>query len=336
MSTVTMVRATTPSSSPWLLFLHQLPPKPSYVRVKVWRRLQALGAIAVKSSVWVLPDTAQAREGLEWLCREAVKAGGEASICEARFVEGLRDGQIEELFNKEREADYRELADRLRSLDELLPERRRPAPETLAEVTAGRARARRRLADLLAIDFFGATGRDAVEGLLAKLSRRLEQSPRALRSEDPAIYRGRTWVTRRGVHIDRIGSAWLIRRFIDPAACFKFVPGRGYEPASGEVRFDMFEAEFTHDGDLCTFETLLSRFGIRDRALKAIAEVIHDIDLRDGKFARAESTGIDHLIAGLALSVRDDAERIARGAVLLDDLYAYFSRRGGRQGGEKP
>jgi hypothetical protein len=148
--------------------------------------------------------------------------------------------------------------------------------------------------------------------------------PRTARRDE---LRGRTWVTRKGVHIDRIASAWLIRHFVDPDAQFKFVPARGYRPDRGEVRFDMFEAEFTHEGDLCTFEVLLARLGIDDSALRPIAEIVHDIDLKDGRFGRPEAVGIDHLVAGIAMAHREDLERLARGGAVLDDLYEYFRRK---------
>ncbi len=140
---------------------------------------------------------------------------------------------------------------------------------------------------------------------------------------------GRTWVTRQGVYVDRIASAWLIRRFIDPGARFKFVPAKGYVPESGELRFDMFEAEFTHQGDHCTFEVLLARTGLADTALTAIGEIVHDIDLKDGKFGREETAGIAHLVTGLSVAHEEDEKRIERGGAILDDLYEYFRRKRG-------
>ena len=140
-------------------------------------------------------------------------------------------------------------------------------------------------------------------------------------------YQGRTWVTRTGVHVDRIASAWLVRRLIDPAASFKFVPAKGYAPAPGEVRFDMFEAEFSHEGDLCTFEVLCARFELKEPGLAAVAELVHDIDVKDGKFGRAEAPGLAAQIAGLALLHREDEARLQRGAELFDELLAYFARK---------
>jgi hypothetical protein len=134
-------------------------------------------------------------------------------------------------------------------------------------------------------------------------------------------------VTRSGVYVDRIASAWLIRRFIDPEARFKFVRGHAYEPQADEVRFDMFEAEFTHDGDLCTFEVLVRRFRRGDPALRHLAEIVHDIDLKDSKFSRPEAPGLEHLLSGIAMRHADDVARIDDGSAVFEGLYEYFRRK---------
>jgi hypothetical protein len=138
-------------------------------------------------------------------------------------------------------------------------------------------------------------------------------------------YRGRTWVTRSGIKVDRMASAWLIRKFIDPQARFKFVPAKGYVPQKNEVRFDMFEAEFTHDGDLCTFEVLVERFGLADPALRPIAEIVHDVDVKDAKYGREEAPGIGQVVAGIAAAHPDDEARLERGSALFEDMYALHS-----------
>ena len=189
----------------------------------------------------------------------------------------------------------------------------------------------------VAIDFFGANGRETVDGLIAGLEAQLGEEDAMVRPEaDGAPVVGglgaltnRVWVTRQGVYVDRIASAWLIRRFIDPDARFRFVRAKGHVPQDGELRFDMFEAEFTHEGDRCTFEVLLARLDLNDKALTAIAEIVHDIDLKDAKFGREETGGIAHLITGLCQSSKDDAQRLARGAAVFDDLYEYFRKRRG-------
>ncbi len=323
-----------PTEARWLLLIHQIPPKPNYLRVKVWRRLQRLGAAAVKNSVYVLPRSEQAQEDLQWVAREIVEGGGEASICEARFVDGLSDEQVVAMFHAARDVDYAQVAEAARRLLKEIESGSRISGEKRARVDAALARFKRRAAEVLSIDFLGAPGRGAVDKLFGDLEARLRTAKREKRS--PAASgtirertRDTTWVTRKGIHVDRMASAWLIKRFIDPEARFKFVPSKGYRPLPGEVRFDMFEAEFTHEGDRCTIEVLVEKFGLDDRALGPVAQIVHDIDLKDSKFERPEVPGIDRLVAGIALAHRDDDERLARGSAVFDDLYEYFRKKKG-------
>jgi hypothetical protein len=318
----------------WLLLIHQLPPKPDYFRVKIWRRLQDLGAVAIKNSVYVLPKNDQTQEDFQWVLREILEGSGEASICEASFVDGLSDDQVEALFQAAREVEYRQIADEARRLTEIpLPDKQiEGSRRTQTEVDI--ARLKRRLAEVVSIDFFGAPGREAAEGLVSGADARMHDKRSgkqvgnvgAAHRED---LQSKTWVTRKGIHVDRMASAWLIRRFIDSGARFKFVPPKGYKPLPGELRFDMFEAEFTHEGDRCTLEVLLERMGLRDPGLGPIAEIIHDIDLKDSKFGRQETPGIERLIAGIAMAHKDDETRLARGSAVFDDLYEYFKRKRG-------
>jgi hypothetical protein len=320
----------------WLLLIHQLPAKPAYQRVKVWRRLQALGAVAVKNAVYALPAGEQAQEDFEWLLKEVAEGGGEGLICEAQLIDGLSDEDVRAMFNKARDADYEALAKEVRDLGELLAADTSPAVR--ADARAKLVRLKADMARIVALDFFGANGRETLDGLLATLDVRVQENGpmTAIQESVPAgregggTLTGRVWVTRAGVHVDRIASAWLIRRFIDPQARFKFVPAKGYAHEVGELRFDMFEAEFTHEGDHCTFEVLLARAGLDDPALAAIAEIVHDIDLKDAKFGRAEASGIAHLIEGISAANQDDQARIERGAAMLDDLYGYFRTKPAR------
>jgi hypothetical protein len=318
------------ASDSWLLLIHQLPPRPAYLRVKIWRRLQALGAVAIKSSVYALPNTVGAREDFAWVLRAILKEGGEATLCEAKLVDGLTDDEVQRSFHAARDADNAEIGAAARTLHAALQRKAGPASRR-DQLQADVARLRRRLAEVARIDFFGAPGRETAEGHVSGLEARLRpDAARATergRREAIAAYRGRTWVTRTGVHIDRIASAWLIRRFLDPKARFKFVPAKGYRPGAKEVRFDMFEAEFTHEGDRCTFEVLLARFGLDDRALTAIAEIVHDIDLKDARFDRPEGSGVDHLVAGIAMGTKDDEARLAQGGAVFAGLYEYFTRK---------
>ena len=280
-----------------MLFIHQLPPKPDYFRVKIWRRLQSLGAIPIKNSVYALPISDQATEDFQWLRKEITAGGGEASVCRAAFVDGLTDTQIEALFRAARDAEYAEVT------------RAAEQPASGAEVR----RLERRLREIAALDHCGASGRKTAEAAVAKL----KASGTTRRGAAAKRVRGQTWVTRPDVHVDRIASAWLIKRFIDPKARFLFGEGR-----DGAVSFDMFEGDYTHEGDRCTFETLLQRFGLEhDEALRAIAEMVHDVDIKDEKFGRDETPGLARMIAGIVKRNARDAARIEGGTELLNDLY---------------
>ena len=324
------------SREPWLLMIFQLPAKPAYLRVKFWRRLQSLGAVAVKNAVYALPATVEAQEDFGWLAKEIAEAGGEVLICEARLVEGMTDAEVRVMFDRARDAEYEALAEEARQFAAELDEAARSGEVPGGDARSRLARLRSRLEQAVAIDFFGAHGRQAAEGLLAGLTARLAgDGPDARPAPPPAdpaeALKGLVWVTRAGVHVDRIASAWLVRRFVDAEARFRLVSGKAAKPGPGEVRFDMAEAEFTHEGDRCTFEVLLARAGLAgDRALAAVGEIVHDIDLKDGKFGRPEADGVRTLIAGLCAATADDEERLRRGAAVFDDLHSYFA--GARRG----
>lgn len=302
--------------SRWLLLVHQIPPRPAYFRAKVGRRLQRIGAVALKNSVYVLPLREQTQEDFQWVVREIIGDGGEATLCAASLVEGLRDAEVEALFQAARQADYEALAREVRS-------RGRAEGSGEAELE----RFTKRVGEIIALDFFDAPGREAAEAAIATLARRVRRPVKPVELETKptrAAFQKRTWVTRKNVHIDRIASAWLIRRFIDPKAKFKLVVGQGYEPGDREVTFDMFEATFTHVGDRCTFEVLIDAFALDDPALGPIAAIIHDIDVKDHKHGRPEVAGIAALIAGLSLAEPDDLARIATGSSIFDALYELY------------
>ncbi len=310
----------------WILLIHRIPPTPAYQRVKVGRHLARVGAVAIKNSVYALPLNDETQEDFQWVLREIVKGGGDGSILEASFIEGLTDAQVIEIFQEAREQDYRALSAEARAAAGAFPKQGRAPKDGRTDLARQLARLRQRATELAAVDFFAAPGREVLEGLLSGMEERMrsvETPQEPSRSPlDRSQYRGRTWVTRTGIKVDRMASAWLIRRFIDPDARFKFVPAKGYRPEGGELRFDMFEAEYTHEGELCTFEVLVQRFGLSDPALHDIAEIVHDIDVKDARYGREEAAGIGQLVNGIAAGHPADDARLARGAAVFDDLYA--------------
>ena len=298
------------STQRWLLLIHQLPLKPDYLRVKVRRRLQRLGAVPLKRTVYALPAGDQAREDFEWLAREIATDGGEAALCESTFLD----------------------ADTNRRLMQAIRAACTDGYEAIAAASRGSAadldRLTHRLHEVQALDRFAAEGRADAEAALEALATRTSQPGAPMTSTLPDRPKARVWVTRAGVYVDRIASAWLIRRFVDPEARFRFVAPKQFHPEPGEIRFDMFEGEFTHDGDLCTFETLCRHFALRDPAIKAISEIVHDIDCKDEKFERAEAAGIELVLRGLVGAEPDDTRRLESGAAIFDGLFAQLGGPG--------
>ena len=315
-----------PGDSRWLMLVHQLPSKPAYHRVKIWRLLQDAGAISLKNSVYVLPASNEARAAFAHILREIERHHGDGLLYEAELVGGMRDDQVRALFNAARDADYHAVTTELRQLSQAWKKPRTPKGDSAAAL----ARLSQRLATLGKMDFFGASARTAAEALLARLEHSaIIRLPGTEPNAPPltlAALTGKTWVTRQDIHVDRIACAWLIKRFVDPKGILKFVPGKQYRPLPGEYRYDMQDGEFTHEGDNCSFEVLLTRAGISDPALKAIAEIVHDIDLKDGKFGHPETAGIAHVISGICRTQGADEARVGRGKELFDDIYEQFRR----------
>ena len=318
-----------PNPSRWLFLIHQVPAKPDYLRVKVRRRLAQLGAVALKNSVYVLPASPEGRSRLGELAREILRLGGEALVCQAELLEGLADGSLEDLLRRASDAEYTAITAEAKRLASTL--RRVRASDEAGRRRFGQAveRLRTRFDQAVARDAFEARGRDEAAGhisLAEDLAQGVEENDK--RKPQPAAPpSGATWVTRKGVMVDRIASAWLIRRFIDSSADFKFVTGRGYRPNNGEIRFDMARAEYTHHNGHCTFEVLIERFKLRDSALRPIAEIVHDLDLEDSRYGREETAGVGRMIVGLAIASTGDEERIAQGGPVFDSLYQSFRRR---------
>jgi hypothetical protein len=316
----------------WLLLMHQLPAQPAYLRVKVSRRLTSVGAVPLKNSVYVLPASDAAQEDFQWIRREILEGGGDASVVEARMVEGLSDAEIENRFRDSKDAEYAEVTAQLRTLRASYPKKRRISDDDRTDLLAKISRWQQRIDAIALSDFYGASGREVATGLVSELLGKLTALA-AAHAHNPesagraAVPHGRVWVTRTGIHVDRIASAWLIRRFIDPAASFKFVSAKGYVHGEGELRFDMFDAEYSHEGDHCTFETLCERFALTAAGLREVSEVVHDIDLKDTKFARPETAGFAACLNGICRNSADDEERLRQGTLLLEALLSHYTKK---------
>ena len=286
----------------WLLLLHQVPPNPPYLRAKILRRLKQIGAFALKNSAYLLPDGEEAAEDFQWLLKEIRADGGDGWVLRTEVVAGLTDDSIKESFREMRATDYQQLLTDAQSPD------------------VGLRRIRKRFDEISRIDFFDAPGKQEVLTLMKDMEQRLER-PDALPAP-AAEFQGRRWVTRRGIKVDRTACCWLILRFIDANATISFVDPNQYVHRDGEIRFDMFEGEITHEGDRCSFEVLSERCDLRAPALGAVAEIVHDLDLKDAKFGRPETAGVAAMLEGLALRHQDDQQRMKEGLIIFDSLYA--------------
>ena len=274
----------------------------------VWRKLQRYGALPLGNSGYFLPNTAENRERFEWLVTAVRTERGEASVLEVQSIDNCSFPQMKQRFSDARAGDYRELLKELRK------------PLTPGNLSSRVRRLRQRLQDIVSIDFFGNPLRAQVESALnaMQISQTKSVAPE-IGSVSPAEYRNRVWVTRPRPGVDRVTSAWLIRKFIDPKARFAFAPD-DKKPVKA-VPFDMYEGGFGHRGEDCTFETLLKAFHIREKKVLVMAEVVHDADLFDEKFGRKEGFGIDEVMKGWAREGLNDQELLKRGMQLAEGLY---------------
>ena len=301
----------------WLLLLFNLPAGRKTERVAVWRRLKKIGAIQLTTSTYVLPDRPALYELFQWLAKQIRDSGGDATLVRAQEIEGLSNEKLIQSFHAAREAEYGEVGVAIRALAK--------RSRSLPDVSEALEKLKKQFRAIHEIDFFEAPRGREVEVLL----RRAEEATPKRKSPAPAKlplnkYQGRTWLTRPRPEIDRVGSAWLIRRFIDAKASFVFAA----KPSAmrDALPFDFPEGEFSHHGEDCTFETLLKRFGITDKHLRKIGEMVHDADLEDAKFQRPECIGIDRALKGWARRGVSDDDILVQGGAFFDGLYAFLQR----------
>ncbi len=301
----------------WLLLLFSLPTNRNTERVAVWRRLKKVGAVQIKTSTYLLPDEPAQYEQFQWLAQQIRDYGGDSTLVRAQEIEGLTKEKVIAIFNDARAKDYAELR---KSLQGFIGRRKKIDAEIAG---AELERLTRQFREIREVDFFdSARGHD-----VAMLLRRAEgrSTARRLAVLDAKQYQGKTWLTRPRPEIDRVGSAWLISKFIDRKPKFVFAPSADAVP--GAIPFDMLDAEFSHHGNYCTFETLIRRFAISDKVVAKIGEMIHDADLDDARFQRVEAVGIDRVLKGWAREGLPDKEILRRGFECFEALYAFFQRR---------
>ncbi len=314
----------------WLALLTTLPPTPTRHRVGVWRKLQRMGAVRLRGAGWILPETPETTELFQWLVQEIQSFRGEATLLRVDRIETTTDEEVAALFHKARGVEYQAVTqgcrDILRHLDRYQASHRRSIPQLRGKLDG----LKRELDRIQSIDYLKAPAGERARTLWETTAKRLRAAetrphPTGGRHRTSLPARGSTWVTRPRPHIDRIASAWLIKRFCDPEAKFAFADAA--DAARKGIPFDVLGADFGHHGEDCTFETLVKRFGIKDRRVRAIAEIVHEADLHDGKFTRNEATGVDLAINGLVEATPDDHELIERGMAIFEGLYAVLKQK---------
>lgn len=310
----------------WIVFSYSLPSKvQSSPRVSLWRRLRRLGAISPTSGIHVLPAREECLEAFQWLVREVQQAKGEALVMHVEQFDGLADADLIERFRQARTEDYAALDAQAAALEERLRAKRKP--EERSRLWERLERLRRQQADIARIDFFDAPEGNLVASRLVRIAQALAAGEASAVGIGPAAieaYRDRRWVTRPRPHVDRLACIWLIRRFINPAAVIRYA----HTPEVDEVAFDMREGTFGHRGNLCTFETMIAAFGLEDPSLRLMGEIVHEIDLRDGRYVHSETAVIDAVLKGWLLMGLSDQELEAHGVALFEGLYTAFAQRG--------
>jgi len=319
-----------PAEPPWLLLLYQLPIQPSKLRVKTWRRLQKLGALQVKGSVYVLPNSPQAREDFEWIRTEVISMKGEASVFAAGAVDNWAHDELVAGFQAARAKDFQSLRQEVLEALAAARQGRGPRRPDLRLKSAAR-NLRERWNELDEIDFFRAPGRDETQDAMEQLEKHLAKTfsrgqlpPQSGGLVMPENYRNRVWLTRPRPGIDRMSSAWLIQRFIDPKARFTFAE----KPKAGSksIPFDMYGVEFSHHGNACTFETLVGRFAIKDATVSRLAKIVHDLDLKDDRHQLPERVAVGKLVEGLRQMYGNDGQLLQEGIKMFEALYRSMAK----------
>ncbi|PSF36317.1 hypothetical protein C7H19_13740 [Aphanothece hegewaldii CCALA 016] len=306
----------------WLVFSYSLPSKtPSSPRVTLWRRLRRIGAITVKTGVYVLPAKDECIEAFQWLAQEVQQAKGEALVIHVEQFEGLSDEQLIQLFRDARYDDYGEIEQKATEIENTIDTELEAAIKE--QIREKLTKIRKRYTEILNIDFFDCPAATSVAIRLRRIEQLLQ--PSLVNSSISVLlsdYHDKQWVTRPRPFIDRLACAWLIRRFINPYAIIRY----SLHPQPSEIAFDMKEAEFSHQGNLCSFETMLLRFGLEDSALQSIAMMVHELDLKDGIYLSPEAMGVETIVRGWLLANLSDTELETRGYQLFEGLYLAFSQ----------
>ena len=317
-------------SQEWLLVFYSVPSHPVSNRMKIWRKLAKVGAVQLKGSVYILPATEEHEEFCQWLIGEVKSMGGDGAFVRSAEIKTMTDTDIRRLFTTQADREYHRLEKVIDVFERKIQSIRKGSKSEAGKHLADQAaKLTKEFEELRKRDYFeSSTGhilKKRIQALEAALRDAGEKAPEgaasivAKRTQD---YRGKIWATRKNPFVDRMASAWLIKRFIDPKASFVFIDERDVASLDNTtVAFDMRGAAFTHVGDLCTFEVLVKSFGIKDKAVKKIAEIVHDLDVKDDKYGKPEATGVEDILAGIRKTAKNDTDGLERGMAAFEMLY---------------
>ena len=318
------------TSREWLLIFYSVPSHPVSNRMMIWRKLAKVGAVQLKGAVYILPATEEHEEFLQWLIGEVKSMGGDGAFVRSAEIRTMTDADIRRLFSTQADQEYHRLEKSLNVLERKIQSIRKGTKSEEGKRLADQAAKITKEFEVAAKrDFFGSPTGQAMKKRIHALEAGLRDAGKKSPEEAASImtrrsqdYQGKIWATRKNPFIDRMASAWLIKRFIDPKASFAFIDERDVLSLDNKsVAFDMRGAAFTHVGDLCTFEVLVKSFGIKDKAIKKIAEIVHDLDVKDEKYNKPEATGVEDILAGIRKTAKNDADGLERGMAAFEMLY---------------
>ncbi len=318
------------TSQEWLLIFYSVPSHPVSNRMMIWRKLAKAGAVQLKGAVYILPATEEHEEFLQWLIGEVKSMGGDGAFVRSADIRTMTNADIRKLFTTQADQEYHRLEKALDALEQKIQSIRKGSKsEEGKRLTAQAAKFTKEYDDVCKRDYFGSSmgqilkkRTQALETGLRDAGKKVPEDAASIMVRRTQDYQGKVWATRKNPFVDRMASAWLIKRFIDPKASFVFIDDRDVASIDkNKVAFDMRGGAFTHVGDLCTFEVLVRSFGIKDKAVKKIAEIVHDLDVKDDKYGKTEAAGVEDILTGIRKTAKNDADGLGRGMAAFEMLY---------------
>ncbi len=326
-----------PAQEGWLLFFYTVPTKPAGNRTKIWRKLSKIGAVKLKSAVYILPVSEEHVEILTWLVAEISSLGGEGAFAQSPAIAPFSEKELVDLFNRQSDRNYQQLNERLDRLQQKIT--RKTNSISIKELTAGLNRLQRELYSIKKTDFFcskqGIKSEKQIQNLKNEIDRLMTaekkqipvaDSRRRISLRERKDYQQKIWVTRKNPFVDRMACAWLIKSFIDSRPTFVFIDEDHPLPVDeAQVSYDITRGDFTHVNELCTFEVMLIAFDLHDPGLTRLSGIVHAIDLREEKNSAPESEGVEMILAGIRKTAADSADALAQGMDVFAALYASFT-----------